>query len=294
MDHLLTLQPDYIVGIAILCLIVISIIFAIIICCIAKYRRNPTRIHLLPIVSPFTSSTSHERALPNFVRQICQVCYNEKFPYDFGSPLTADCRHTRQTICTTCVFDYVQKAFEETCRDDVRCPELDCNIQLDYEIVKDILRRSADKRLFDRYERFIFHQQLEQMNDFIWCSNPACGMGQLNDGGEGNNIVTCFYCHQKTCFIHKVKWHNGLTCPEYDMITNANDEASRLWIIQNSKKCPNCPFQIEKNDGCDHMICVKCHYEFCWSCLADYQRIRQDGNHRHHPNCKHYAPYDEE
>jgi hypothetical protein len=49
--------------------------------------------------------------------------------------------------------------------------------------------------------------------------------------------------------------------------------------------------QIEKADGCDHMICMKCLYEFCWSCLADYNAIRQDGDHRHDSKCKHYAAY---
>lgn len=28
----------------------------------------------------------------------------------------------------------------------------------------------------------------------------------------------------------------------------------------------------------------------CWICFADYAPIRRDGNHRHKPSCKHYAP----
>jgi E3 ubiquitin-protein ligase RNF14 len=39
------------------------------------------------------------------------------------------------------------------------------------------------------------------------------------------------------------------------------------------------------------MACTNCRYEFCWSCLADYNNIRKDGNHRHVSSCKHYAPY---
>jgi hypothetical protein len=64
-----------------------------------------------------------------------------------------------------------------------------------------------------------------------------------------NNIVTCYNCHQKICSIHKVQWHEGLTCKEYDLRIDPNDESSRRWIVENSKKCPNCPYQIEKNDG---------------------------------------------
>ncbi|UJR32731.1 hypothetical protein I4U23_020190 [Adineta vaga] len=65
------------------------------------------------------------------------------------------------------------------------------------------------------------------------------------------------------------------------------------WITQNTKECPKCHFRIEKNDGCDHMTCIKCHYEFCWSCRADFDLIRKNGNHRHDSNCKHYAAYNE-
>ncbi|CAF0915707.1 unnamed protein product [Adineta ricciae] len=226
--------------------------------------------------------------------QECQICCEDKPACDYGLPLTTTCQHIYQTTCNKCVIRYVEKAFEETCRDDVRCPEPDCDGQLDYNVVKYILSCGDDKKVFDRYDRFILHRQLEQMDEFIWCSNPDCGMGQLSDSGSENNIITCFNCHKRTCFTHRVPWHEGLTCAEYDETKDADDEASQLWMIQNSKKCPNCPYRIEKNDGCDHMKCMKCSYEFCWSCLADYERIRKDGNHRHHPNCKHYAPYDGE
>jgi hypothetical protein len=54
------------------------------------------------------------------------------------------------------------------------------------------------------------------MKEFIWCSNPQCQIGQLNEGGKENHIVTCYYYHQKTCFTHRVKWHKGVICEEYD------------------------------------------------------------------------------
>jgi hypothetical protein len=39
-------------------------------------------------------------------------------------------------------------------------------------------------------------------------------MGQLNIGRNANEIVTCVGCQQKTCFKHKTKWHEGMTCKE--------------------------------------------------------------------------------
>ena len=132
---------------------------------------------------------------------------------------------------------------------------------------------------------------LEQMEEFIWCSNPKCAMGQLNHGGTAENIVSCLRCRQKTCFTHKTAWHTDLTCDQYELTMDSKAQASLKWITQNTKQCPKCSYRIEKNEGCDHMTCIQCHYEFCWACLADFNRIRADGNHRHDPSCKHYAAY---
>jgi len=33
--------------------------------------------------------------------------------------------------------------------------------------------------------------------------------------------------------------------------------AVSFWLINNSKKCPNCKSPIEKNEGCNHMKCSK-------------------------------------
>ena len=38
------------------------------------------------------------------------------------------------------------------------------------------------------------------------------------------------------------------------------------WILANTKKCPKCYTRIEKNQGCNHMTCQQCKYDFCWIC----------------------------
>lgn len=36
------------------------------------------------------------------------------------------------------------------------------------------------------------------------------------------------------------------------------------------KLCPECFIVIEKENGCNHMTCNYCYYEFCWLCLKAY------------------------
>ena len=49
------------------------------------------------------------------------------------------------------------------------------------------------------------------------------------------------------------------------------DEDSDNWVKINTKPCPKCKSPIEKNQGCMHMTCSQCKYEFCWLCLGDYR-----------------------
>ena len=36
------------------------------------------------------------------------------------------------------------------------------------------------------------------------------------------------------------------------------------------KQCPNCKIWTEKTEGCNHMTCVECKYQWCWLCLGKY------------------------
>ena len=44
-----------------------------------------------------------------------------------------------------------------------------------------------------------------------------------------------------------------------------------MWIKKNTKKCPDCKTDIEKNQGCMHMTCRNCRNEFCWMCLGSWK-----------------------
>lgn len=219
----------------------------------------------------------------------CGICYEEKPAAVYGQRISNQCRHRIRTTCNQCIYRHVVAAFDTIFRDDIRCLEPNCTVIFDYDAIKNILVGANNKDLFDRYDRFRLEQQLEQMPDFIWCAH-GCGSGQLATDGAANNIVTCVKCRKRTCFIHRTKWHEGLTCTNYDQQINPERQATKQWFAQKTKSCPRCRSPIEKISGCDHMTCSRCQCEFCWACLADYANIREHGNHYHNNRCKHYRP----
>ena len=58
------------------------------------------------------------------------------------------------------------------------------------------------------------------------------------------------------------------------------------------KKCPNCRIWTEKNEGCNHMTCAECKFQWCWLCGEKYSL-----NHYREGKCnglQFYKPTSEE
>jgi hypothetical protein len=88
---------------------------------------------------------------------------------------------------------------------------------------------------------------------------------------------------------------------------NGENEKSLREVEKISTPCPHCGIPIQKIYGCDHMTCQWpcsftnptltlthitgkiCSHEFCWTCSADYDDIRREGNHRHEKSCRYYT-----
>ncbi|KPJ19395.1 E3 ubiquitin-protein ligase arih1l [Papilio machaon] len=52
-----------------------------------------------------------------------------------------------------------------------------------------------------------------------------------------------------------------------------DDSETSNWIAANTKECPKCNVTIEKDGGCNHMVCKNqnCKADFCWVCLGPWE-----------------------
>ena len=95
--------------------------------------------------------------------------------------------------------------------------------------------------------------------------------------------LICGKCKGETCFSCGLNFHHPATCDQVKKWEekSKDDSETKNWLEANTKPCPKCNTLIEKNSGCNHMICRKseCRYEFCWLCL------QHTTSHLGHANC---------
>lgn len=211
----------------------------------------------------------------------CVCCGDEKDPSTFPPhPPSYSCEHPSQT-CEECMLSWISSEFTAKGCTDLKCPE--CPETLSYYDVQ----RAASEETFLAYEKLLTRSLLASIPDFSWCLNPAgCDSGQENSAN--NNYMECVECKYRQCLQHQCAWHANETCEQYEYRTSGqksrDEEAATQKILDEvSKKCPgpNCGWRIQKTDGCDHMTCRKCKFEFCWECLASHKEIKNVGNTAH-------------
>ena len=84
------------------------------------------------------------------------------------------------------------------------------------------------------------------------------------------------FCLLTTSLGCSDKWHIPVSCKVIKKwIKKCKDDSETCnWINANTKDCPKCNSAIEKNGGCNHMVCRResCKHQFCWMCLGDWDK----------------------
>ncbi|KAL3310731.1 hypothetical protein Ciccas_010699 [Cichlidogyrus casuarinus] len=222
---------------------------------------------------------SHPLEACNIISQddciCCRICFCD---YSQDEMRGLGCDHH---FCIGCWQSYLKSRIEEfsSC-DRIPCPESECGLLLDDASVMELIKE--DKRLQLRYQRAIGESYVKSNPRLCWCPGIDCGLlvecdEVFNEASDFN--VTCTKCGSFFCIKCGRESHFPATCR---MIKNwlsfsCKDEGSLQWIMANTKACPKCSTDIEKNGGCNHMTCSKCSYQFCWICEGDWLNHLTDG-----------------
>ncbi|KAL4426926.1 hypothetical protein ABPG74_012926 [Tetrahymena malaccensis] len=200
----------------------------------------------------------------------CQICTNT-FRQDCYS---MKCQHQ---FCKDCYTSYMlncQKTGKKLL--EFKCPQEGCQVIAEYKDLTVFFSQSEVEAMINQ----AISEILNTHNSYSKCPSLNCDMvqkfiytNQLQTASQVKEKVQrnvdCSSCFQSYCNICKQQSHLPLTCSQFNELGQSL-QLDNTWILKNTKNCPECFSSIEKNQGCSHMICFCCKYEFCWECLDKY------------------------
>jgi len=201
----------------------------------------------------------------------CAICFDDEFKADemLGMP----CGHE---FCLECWAGFVTSKIGDgpSCI-VMTCPQAGCSeIVTEEEVCKVVPKDQLDK-----FESYQLRNFVELNGTSRWCPGPGCErVAALNSSSglfqDSDNIVAeCDSCMTRFCIKCGEEPHSPLICSALETWKEKckNESETANWILANTKACPKCRSRIEKNQGCNHMTCQKCKYEFCWICSGDWK-----------------------
>lgn len=150
------------------------------------------------------------------------------------------------------------------------CIQSGCHERVRRRIVADLV--SAGQ--LAEYDQYWCRSWVDENPAVAWCPAPGCEFVLQN--ASGNVVDARCECGHEFCFLCKSEAHRPASCAMVKAweLKNNSESENTVWIMANTKPCPKCGVNIEKNQGCNHMTCRRelggCSHEFCWMCLQPW------------------------
>jgi len=195
----------------------------------------------------------------------CEICYLT-LPKAMMTGL--ECGHS---YCTSCWTEYLStKIMDEGASQMIECPGSNCDILVDDQTVMKLVKEAKVKL---KYQQLITNSFVQCNRLMRWCPAPNC-TNAIKVSHVESRPVTC-RCGHRFCFACSENWHDPVRCHLIKKWIKKCDDDSETsnWISANTKECPTCNATIEKDGGCNHMICKNqaCKADFCWVCLGPWE-----------------------
>ena len=208
---------------------------------------------------------------------MCQICFCE---FDNSDPeYMADqlsCGH-QFMVCSW--KGYLKNKVKEEGQRSVfaKCPQPRCNVVVPHSYFLKYLRDEEEKEDGINYQKkyLSWHckQFTDQNKDLRWCPAKGCDLIVERSQFQYTKSVYCT-CGHGFCFKCMLEDHAPTSCDQIKLWLEKekSDSENLQWFKANTKPCPKCNTLIEKNQGCNHIICSKCSHGFCWLCLTDWSK----------------------
>ena len=188
----------------------------------------------------------------DYGKKECGVCSDEITAAD-KAKVKLPCNHY---FCFDCWSEYLKEKINNANVYKISCMEHKCGYILEEKFVKSII--GSDNTLVEKYDKFLTRKKLMDSNKKIkFCPIPDCdGYAEK----KKSKYVKCNFGHE-FCFECGQQPHGKKKCAK--VIDEGFEEWKSHTLV---KRCPYCKFWTEKNEGCNHMTCSQCKYQWCWIC----------------------------
>ena len=188
----------------------------------------------------------------DFGKKECGICGDEIISDDMAK-IKLPCKHF---FCADCWGEYLKEKINNANVYKISCMQNKCGYILEEKFIKSII--GSDNVLLDKYNKFLSRKKLMDSNKKIkFCPIPDCdGYAEKKKG----KYVKCNFGHE-FCFECLQKPHGKKKCAK--VIDEGFEEWKSHTLV---KRCPYCKFWTEKNEGCNHMTCSQCNFQWCWVC----------------------------
>ena len=189
-------------------------------------------------------------------KKICPICEEECVKND--EIQLENCFHS---FCKICWLTYIKNELIEKKQIKIKCMDHLCNEILPEMVIYTIIK--DDKNLILKYNENKLREEIINNPNKKFCPYPNCNSYARRKNKNEKNVKCenghsfCFYCLNKP--------HENEEC-KIELDDKMEAYAKKKFI----KKCPNCGCWTEKNEGCNHMTCIECNYQWCWLCNNKY------------------------
>ena len=191
------------------------------------------------------------------INDICNVCYEDIEEEDKKFNILP-CGHI---CCTQCWINYLKTLILEAKVEEIKCVEHKCKEIISEDFILKHIKN--DTKLVEKYDKFKKRANILKDPNKKQCPYPDCDSFLVKEGNK--KYVTCEKGHEY-CFECLRKPHGVSSCDEF------MEKEFLLWKKNKRvKRCPRCKIYTEKNEGCNHMTCTNCKYQWCWLCEGEYK-----------------------
>ena len=190
------------------------------------------------------------------LNNICSVCF-EDIKEEEIKENSLPCGHL---CCINCWYNYFKTLIKEAKVEEIKCIKYGCKQIIPEDFILKYIKN--DKKLISKYHKFALRAEIIRNPNKKQCPKPDCE--SYLEKSQDTNYVKCKKGHQY-CFECLRPPHGKSTCEEIMEKDFLKWKKGRLL-----KKCPRCQIFTEKNEGCNHMTCSSCKYQWCWLCLGKY------------------------